>query len=339
MRRISFLLFLATSVFLSGCGGGGGSSPQGGGSNKLFLAVKATTPTFTATVSALGAPKMKSTLASSPTFTDQAMNLAFQLLRDYSYPADEGKVDMTNIYKVLFEAGGYLDNAKTICSPIATTTEAISPYAFSDVMIQDYDCGGTRAESGGYGSSVAYREDSGTGDKFMLASYKWAPDPTSQIAIGAIQTQFNDTTKDVELTFAQTVLYPMSLSTPTNGFATRTYIKGNSDTHAFELKIAMANPWGAPTSIVGKGISQGVGNYFLMRDGSNYYCLPAGVTETDLRSIAPTISALVSANCASYVTDVDTLTPYDATQIPNYLDLASFNSGTAGTPVKYLMFP
>jgi len=87
MKRISFLLFLATSVFVFGCGGsggGGGLLPKGKSSNKLFLAVKATTPAFKATVSASGALKMKSSIASAPTFTDQAMNLAFQLLRDYS---------------------------------------------------------------------------------------------------------------------------------------------------------------------------------------------------------------------------------------------------------------
>jgi hypothetical protein len=345
MKRISFLLFLAASVLLFDCGGGGGSSPQGRSSNKLFLAMKATTPTFTATVSVSGAPKMKSSLASAPTFSDQAMNLAFQLLRDYSYPADEGVVDMTNIYKVLYEAGGYLDDAKSICSPLssAVTDSLISSYAFSDFLGHTYDCGGNMPESGGYGSSVAYRE-AGL-DKYMLATYKWAPDDTQQITIGAIQTRFNDTTKDVELTFAQTVNYPAGSDmggVSGSGFATRTYIKGNSDTHAFELKLAMSNQWGSPMSIVGKGISQGAGNYFLMRDSANYYCLPAGATETDLRSITPTdYTAATGGACTAYVADVDTLylTKYVGGQIPNYLDLVSFNSGTAGTPVNYLLFP
>ena len=341
MRKVSVFLLLAVSTLQFACGGGGGSSAgsQGGGPNTLFLAVKDTTPAFTATVSA--APKMKSVILSAPALTDQAMNLAFQLLRNYSYPADEGKIDMTNIYKVLFEAGKHLDSAKTICSSITSTTDsAISSYAFSDFLGHTYNCGGTRLEPGNYGTSVAYRE-SGS-DKYMLATYKWATDPAQQIAIGAIQTSFNETTKDVELTFAQSVKYP-PLSTMGGtlggGFATRTHIKGNSGTHAFELKIALKNGGGA-TSIVGKGVSQGTGQYFLMKNGANYYCLPAGATESTLISVASTTEGGVSANCTVYVTGVKALTPFDpntTTDMPN-IDLSGFDLGVSGTPVKYLMF-
>jgi len=351
MNKIAVFVVLVVLAALLGfisCGGGGGSSSgSGSGNNTLFNAVKSTTPTFTATLSATPAPVMKTAMFSAPTITDQAMNLAFQLLRNYSYPADEGVVDMTNIYKVLHEAGGYLDNAKSICSSITTTTDsAISSYAFSDFLGHTYNCGGNVSEAlqSGYGGSVAYREDSGTGDKFMLATYKWAPVPTEQIAIGAIQTRFNDTTKDVELTFAQTVDYPISSSmggTTGSGFATRTNIVGNSSTHAFELKIAMKGPWGG-MSLVGKGISQGEGNYFLIKNGANYYCLPAGATEDDLRSITPTNQAGVSSNCSSYVSGVDGLTAYEvnnAAQLPGFNNVDSFNLGVAGTPVHYQMFP
>ena len=350
MKKVVALVVLVVLAALPGfigCGGGGSSSSDSGGNNKsgsntLFNAVKATTPTFTATVSA--APSMKAGLFSAPAFTDQAMNMAFQLLRNYTYPDDEGKVDMTNIYKVLHEAGGYLDNAKSLCSAITTTTDsAVSSYAFSDFLGHTYDCGGTVADSGGYGSSGAYREDGGTGYQYMLATYKWAPDSTQQITIGAIQAEYNNTTKDVALTFAQTVNYPLYSAmggTTGSGFATRTHITGNSDTHAFELKIALGNPWGG-MSIVGKGVSQGAGQYFLMKHGADYYCLPAGATEDDLRNIAPTDQAGVSSNCTGYVAGVDLLTPYDVNNpadVPN-IDLTDFNHGVGGTPYHYLMFP
>ncbi len=342
MKRILVLMLAAACMLHFACGKSdkGDTSQQSRGTNELFLAVKDTTPTFTATVSA--AQQMRAGVYSMPTLTDPAMNLAFQLLRSYSYPADEGKVDMTNIYKVLNEAGGYLDDAPSLCSTITSTIDsAISSYAFSDFLGHTYNCGGTRAETGGYGTSVAYRA-SGT-DRFMLSSYKWAPDAAQQIAIGVIQTRFNSATKDVELTFAQTVNYPAGSSmggATGTGFATRTFIKGNSGTHAFELKIAMVNQWGG-TSIVGKGISKGAGNYFLMKNGTNYYCLPAGATETDLISIVTTTQAGVSANCSSYVAGVDALTQYnvsDPAHLPNYNNLTSFDLGVTGTPVKYLMF-
>jgi hypothetical protein len=338
MEKTLFTLAMFFLLTLVSCGGGGSSSSSSSNSNSdtntLFNAVKATTPTFTATVSA-GGPGFKAHVSSAPTITDQAMNVAFQLLRNYTHPDDEGKVDMSNIYKVLWEASHYLAEAPSRCSSVASVTDtAIAPYQFSDFLGHTYDCTGNQAESGGYGSSVAYKV---SGDnKYMLASYKWAPDSTQQIAIGVIQTSYNDTTKDISLIFAQAVNYPAgsTMGGPSgSGFSTRARITGNSGTHAFELKMLTQS-----ASLVGKGISQGAGNFFLMRSGSNYYCLPAGATETDLAAITPTTYANVSANCASYKADVSAATPYDAgTDLPP-IDLSDFNDGVTGTPVHYQMF-
>jgi len=347
MRGLSILLLSLTVMCQFGCGSkDSGTSSNSVGSNSLFVAVKSTTPTFAATISQKPQSALQS-LVSAMTFTDQAMNMAFQLLRDYTYPNDEGKVDMTNIYKVLWEAGRYLDSATSICSPLTVPVQdnAISPFAFGDFLGHTYNCGGRQAESGGYGSSVAYKDDGAT--KNMLASYKWAPDAAQQITIGVLQASYNDTTKDVQLVFSQTVNYPVGSSmggSYGSGFATRTRITGNSGDHSFDLKIAMNNIFTGGTSInstslVGKGVSQGAGNYFLIRSGSNYYCLPAGATETDLVNIIPTDQAGAGAtNCADYVSAVSAATPYDAgTDMPN-IDLSDFNNGVAGTPFKYLMF-
>ncbi len=348
MRGFSILLMVLALTCQFGCGKDT-SSRSGSGANNLFTAVKNTTPTFTATTS--HSPLMvqqgltSRSLTSAMTITDPALLVAFQLLRDYTYPDDEGKVDMTNIYKVLWEAGRYLDEAKSICTEItATADSSISPYTFSDFLGNTYDCGGTQPESGGYGSSVAYKEDGA--EKSMLTSYKWAPDSAEQISIGVIQTTFNDTTKDVQLLLAQAVNYPPNSSmggVSGSGFALRTSIKGNSGAHSFDLKITMnsistISTTMCSTTLVGKGISQGLGNYFLIRSGSNYYCIPAGATETDLGGIVPTNQDGVSADCAAYVADVSAATPYDSnTEVPN-IDLSDFNHGVSGTPVNYLMF-
>jgi hypothetical protein len=280
--------------------------------------------------------------ASAPTFTDPVMNLIFQLLRDYTYPADEGKVDMTNIYKVLYTAGSYMTNAAASSAPIAPVADsAIASYAFSDFLGHTYDSKEAGAESGGYGHSTAYHQNGG--DKYTLSSYKWAPDAAQQIAIGAIQSYMSTTTNEVELTFAQTVNYPANSSmggTAGGGFATRTHIAGNSGTHAFELKIAMVTASGfTKLSLVGKGVSQGAGQYFLVKNGVDYYCIPAGAADADLMSITPTTQPAVSPNCTAYVAGVDALVPYDvnnAAEIPN-IDLSSFDLGVAGSPVKYLI--
>jgi hypothetical protein len=333
MMKNMVALPLVAMLGIVGCGGGS-SSRSSGGSNTLFVAVRATVPSFTATVST-GVAKTDIGESSAPLISDMAMNVAFQLLRSYTYPDDEGKIDMSNIYKVLYEAGRYLDEAPERCSPISAVADgAISPFQFSDFLGQTYDCGGTMAESGGYGSSVAYRV---SGDqKYLLASYKWAPESDQQIAIGVIEAAYDVATQDVSLIFAQAVDYPAGSSMggeTGSGFATRARITGNAGTHAFELKMLAQY-----VSLVGKGVSQGAGNYFLFRNGNDYYCLPAGATESDLAAIASTDLDHVSANCDSYKTAVSSAVPYDpSTDLPK-IDLSDFDQGVGGTPVHYLMF-
>jgi len=339
MQKSTMALVTIVLLGVVSCGGGGGSassssSSSSSGADTLFNAVKATTPSFSATVSA-GGPGLKAQVFSAPTITDQAMNVAFQLLRNYTYPDDEGKVDMSNIYKLLWEASHYLAEAPSRCTPGASVTDAaVAPYQFSDFLGHTYDCTGSEAESGGYGNSVAYKVSGD--DRYMLVSYKWAPDAAQQIAIGVIQTSYNDTTKDISLIFAQAVNYPAGSTmggVSGAGFATRARITGNSGAHSFELKMLTQN-----ASLVGKGISQGAGNYFLMRCGANYYCLPAGATETDLAAITPTNYANVRGNCESYKAAVSAAVPYDVnTDLPK-IDLSDFNHGVAGTPVHYQMF-
>lgn len=340
MKRL-VVVFCAVAIMGSiGCSGGSGSKDSGSssqGPNTLFLAVKSTTPTFTATTSL--APAFAASRSTMPSISDPAMMLAFQMLRDYNYPADEGKVDMTNIYKVMWEAGGKLDGAERMVSPIAEATDSsLSPYLFSDFLGHTYTGGGTQAETLGYGGSIAYKKVGM--DKYMLASYKWAPDATQQITIGTIQTLFNDTTKDVSLIFAQTVRYPVgsSVGGAGGGFSTRMRIEGNSGTHSFEIKLSMVTANGNMPSLVGKGISQGSGNFFLMRSGSDYYCIPAGATETTIGTITPTALSDVSSDCAAYTAWVSAATPYDpATDVPK-IDLTDFDHGVHGSPVKYEMF-
>jgi hypothetical protein len=223
------------------------STPSDNTTNQLFTAVKQAVPAFQ--------PSAKSAKA---TINDQAMMVAYQLLRDYTYPDDEGVVDMSNIYKVLWEAGRYLDEAPTRCATVAESVDSVvSPFAFNDFLGHSYVLGAS-TEVGGY---------------------------------------------------------------------------GNSTTHAFDLKMAING-----TTLVGKGISRGAGNYFLFRSGDAYYCLPAEATEADLAAIVPTDLANVPTEGAAYKDAVSAAVQYDVnTDLPN-IDLSDFNLGVAGTPVSYLMF-
>jgi hypothetical protein len=324
MKKLPVSLLLTLVFAVGGCGSDSTpSTPSDNTTNQLFTAVKQAVPAFQ--------PSAKSAKA---TINDQAMMVAYQLLRDYTYPDDEGVVDMSNIYKVLWEAGRYLDEAPTRCATVAESVDsAVSPFAFDDFLGHSYVLGAS-TEVGGYGSSIAYGQVGD--DRRMLVSFKWAPDAAQQVAIGVIQAQHNAVTGDVSVRFAQAVRYPPGSTmggVDGSGFAIRAQIDGNSTTHAFDLKMAING-----TTLVGKGISRGAGNYFLFRSGDAYYCLPAEATEADLAAIVPTDLANVPAEGAAYKDAVSAAVQYDVnTDLPN-IDLSDFNQGVAGTPVSYLMF-
>ena len=324
MNRFLTLILLTAALGVAGCSSDSPSTPPGNSTNNLlFAAVKQAAPTFEPT-----APPAKATIS------DQAMNVAYQLLRNYTYPDDEGVVDMSNIYKVLWEAGHYLDEAPARCTAVTESMDSgISPFASNDFLGHSYALGASE-EEGGYGSSVAYGQ---VGDeRRMLVTFKWAPDSAQQIAIGVIQAQHDTTTGDVSIRFAQAVRYPPGSTmggVEGSGFAIRAQIDGNSTTHAFDLKMAING-----TSLVGKGVSRGAGNYFLFRSGEAYYCIPAEATEADLATLVPTDLANVPAEGAAYKDAVSLATPFDVgTDLPN-IDLSDFGLGVAGTPVPYLMF-
>ncbi len=325
MNKILTYVLVAAVCGLGACGSDDDPAQpadQGGGGVPMYQAVKQAAPAFEPAVKA------------STDFSDQAMMVAYQLLRDYTYPDDEGQVDMSNIYKVLWETNNYLLGASSRgTSTIDATDTAISPFAFSDFLGQSYTAG-VANEEGGYGSSIAYSVDGNT--QRLLVSYKWAPDAAEQITIGVIQAQYDSTSGDVAVRFAQTVQYPAGSAMGGDngsGFAIRAQIDGNSLTHTFELKMALNE-----TSLVARGISRGAGNYFLFRCGDNYYSVPADATEADLASLTPTDLAGIAAECAAYADAVSGMTPYDVeTDLPA-LDLSDFDGGVSGTPVHYLMF-
>jgi hypothetical protein len=325
----SVALIAVVALLVGSCGSDSPATPGGNNAtNVLFTAVKEAAPTF------LPGAKSADKTINDKTINDQAMYVAYQLLRNYTYPDDEGVVDMSNIYKVLWETGRYLDEAPTRCAAVTEATDsALSPFAFDDFLGHSYALG-MALEEGGYGTSIAYGV---VGDeRRMLASYKWAPDAAQQVAIGVIQAEHNATTGDASVRFAQAVRYPPGSTmggVDGNGFAIRAKIDGNSTTHTFELKMAING-----TSIVGKGISRGAGNWFLFRCGEAFYCIPADATEADLAAIVPTDLANVPAEGAAYKDAVAAAVPYDvATDLPA-VDLSNFNGGVAGTPVSYLMY-
>lgn len=328
MTRFLAGALLLAALALAGCGGSDSPAAPSGEATPhlLFTAVKQATPAFE--------PGPAGGAAPAKVLPDMALTVAYQLLRNYTYPDDEGVVDMSNLYKVLWEASGKMDDAPGRCAAVAAAADAdLSPFAFDDLLGHTYAMGMSE-EEGGYGTSIAYGQDGNV--RRMLTSYKWAPDAAQQVSIGVIQAQHDTLSGDLSIRFAQSVRYPPGSTmggVDGSGFAIRARIDGNSTTHAFDLKMAING-----TSIVGKGVSRGAGNYFLFRAGDAYYCIPAESTEDELMAVTPTDLAGVPAEGAAYKDAVAAAVPYDvATDLPA-IDLSDFNLGAGGTPVAYLLY-
>ncbi len=298
MKKISlFTLLILVSVFLLCKGDDEEKKSVSSSENFFYLAAKEVAPAFN------GAASKKMTRALSP---GSLIYAVFDLLRDYQYPADEGVIDMHNIYKVLYEAGQIYQTAETGCSSI-TEASVASPF---DLGITDtYNCagnGGTMSDS--YANGFAIKDASPL--KYALLTYRWAPDSPNHEEHGILQGSFNDNTGDLSLKMIHNVYYAAS-----DGFVVRSDIEGNATTHAFTLKSITAGTGSSTsfTSIVGKGISRGSGNYFLLKVNSDtltgrYFCIPAGATETDLELMTATGYDNVDANCSAYQADVDAMT-------------------------------
>lgn len=318
MKKILVIVSSFVSFLVVGsCGGSSGDS-----SKELFYnAARQTTPAITAAVS-VGSVSVNALTPGSAGYE------IYNLMRDYNNETDDGVIDMTNMYKMLYEAGNGYENAVNGCSSVAEV-EIDAPY---DLGLTDtYDCrGATGTMSDNYAYGFAIREES-AGTKHVLVGFRWAPTPAEQLSHGVMQGTYNETTGDLNIRALNNVVYPSS-----SGFTVRTHIEGNKDTHAFTLNSIVGTLNAGHTAymgsytIVGKGVSRGAGNYFLFKIGTDYYCIKADATETDLESLTPaTPVELASGDCSTYKDAVDDITPLTTSELPK--TIADFTNNTAGS--------
>lgn len=164
MNKFLTCIMLTALCGLAACGGNDNNAPAGPDDNNSIGGV----PLYEAVKQA--APAIEPSAKSAADFTDQAMYVAYQLLRTYTYPDDEGVVDMSNIYKVLWEATMRFEDAVTRgTTELDAADAALSCYSFGDLLGHSYTVGYS-GEEGGYGNSVAYSSEGNT--QRILVSYK-----------------------------------------------------------------------------------------------------------------------------------------------------------------------
>lgn len=299
-KLIVILSILIAAIFIGGCGGissttssSDGSSSDGSssgdsssfdlpdGEKAFYNAVMDITPVIE-TTSSTSAVRAVTTSWDSGNPAYEIFN-AFQ---EYVFPRDEGVIDTSNVYKLLFEAGNSYDRAVDSAVELPALTVIVSPFDFEDV-------------AGSYthaSSNYALLKDGDT--VHALLTWIWDEDP--KFSYGVFKGDFNTATGDIELDMAYLVDYPPD-GDPDGGdsnYCLRTYISGNEDTHSFTLRASKVGTQDGyyAISMVGTGISRSDNpdNYFLLKiiDNDNlsgypegrYYKFSAGADETAFKA-------------------------------------------------------
>lgn len=206
--------------------------------------------------------------------------IIFNALREY----DSGSTgfDHTNMYKVLYDAGVFYNNALTEIKNLHTTYVLDT---IGDSMVINDTVFNLEGDSL---FPVKSPFDFGTGDKAYKYGNEWSAlakikdriyallswggteeDGTS--FYGVIESNFNEESGDIVLDVVNLVLYGSG-----EMYTNRMSLQGNEKTHYFTIRLAIPRAEelkGKATSLIGTGVSKSDGSddYFLLKVKSNYF--------------------------------------------------------------------
>lgn len=232
----------------------------------------------------------------------------FNLLREYVYPRDEGILDMSNIYKFLFEVSEQYSIATILTEPLNSPKAIKSPYNFGTDPVTYTDASGHYALSR-------------NGDTInALLTWIWN---NNEYAV--IEGSFNDTSGELSFNLAYLVDYEGDAD-----FCIRTSVSGNKLTHNFTLKYfkCTTGEGGYILSAMGTGISrsENPNDYFLIKmidndslTSAKYYKFSASANEEELKNY-PTQGYALSeiGDPENYASVLDSMSffPLDMSEAP-----------------------
>lgn len=284
--RVCAVVAVVSALAVAGCGAKSPTGPQGsgGGAVPFYTSARRVSPVFVASAAAPSARAMP--LRSQAWDPGNPVRTFFDLLRNFEHPADEGRVDSHNLYKVLFDAGNMFAGFRTDTGSTALPSPLIASTFDFGTGASAHPYGGVRDMVGGngvhYHHSWAFRVEGTVTHALLTWNYD---ESVAHQEHGAIEASLDEATGDIELHMANFVWY-----SDTSWFSIRTWVAGNTNTHAFALKGLNRNqhPFGGScTSFAGAGVSQGADEYFLfkLREGAGalaWYKIPAAANEDSL---------------------------------------------------------
>lgn len=319
------------SLVSNGCGQTGGGATTGGGYFKPKAAE--TTPVFKpATASSQSVSLFKVTAQSTSEWgAGNPLYTVYFSLREFVSARDEGKVDRSNVYKLLTDVDTVFASA-TVEVQTITEQEITPPFS----RLQKQTCDKLHNDTANK-RALALKETDTLVNAVM--SWIWTDSPTKN-EYGVASATFNKSTNDLTVDMSYSVDYDIT-STETD-YNLHGYISGNAAQNTFQYKYIIGD-----CQIVGQGVSRGAGNYMLIKysgfsGGTKYIVVPGDADEsffiaqnsspTQIFSSPADLPASVEAykdwvaNTA-FFTSADLLT-----------DTASLNSGTTRAGTIYLNY-
>lgn len=355
MKGKSYLMvLLCCSLFLfAGCGSGGTETGTTGtiADTVFYDDIDQVAPVF----AAAGGTSLSSKSVNAEWAAGNPLYALFNILREFDPETDQGVVDTSNLYKTMWEGRNFLGNTRTACSTIteqviappfdfgnpettyncAHNTEADDGYDIGGA-IKDLDADGNIIVSSDEGEEEEEGEESEieAAAKYGIFGFVW---PGDHNEYGVLQGSFDSATDALLVDIAVWVDYADQAD-----YCYRNDIDGDTETHLFTFRsiVGTIEPESI-NSIVGKGVSQGEGEHFLLKIASTgneakYYCIGADDGETELMAMDAEGSDTVDPNCADYQADVDALTMFTADDLA--CQTSDFNPGGTGTAAEGTIF-
>ena len=179
-------------------------------------------------------------------------------LRDFQSPRDEGVVDRSNFYKLLYDAETVLSGAYNYADQLSATQAIASPFAGIDTSATLF---ANAANVENDSLSVAYNNTDDTLEALM--TWKWLEqDNPDKAERGIAYYVYNRATHDISIDMVFSVDY--DISTPATEYNLRCKATGNSVDHSFQFNYLINS-----TAIIAKGVSQGQDNYVIFKYSSD----------------------------------------------------------------------
>ena len=224
-------------------------------------------------------------------------------LRDFQSPRDEGVVDRSNFYKLLYDAETVLSGSYSYAEQLSSALEIASPFAGIDTSATLFEYAANVEDDS---LSVAYTNTDETLEALM--TWKWTEDSDPDKAERGIAYYiYNKETDDITIDMVYAVDY--DISSPETEYNLRCMATGNSVDHSFQFSYLINS-----TAVIAKGVSQGDDNYVIFK-----YSSDGGVNTYYLRVPAEQGEAYFKDICENHPEEIVT-DPSGLEDAEDYLD-------------------